>query len=420
MAAIIFPTDAESREDYIISAPWTDPVNGGDWWFSETKVRWLPVVAGAGASDFADLGGLPSENAALDAALDLKAPLASPTFTGTVTSTGTVNAGARVTASRGTVGVGTVYTNEAVTAIAGTGTDFLSRFVVGDSITFNTVNGPEERVITAINSDSSMTTLPFSAASATGAEAYTHTTASAVMNPSGAVSGTTGTFSGAVSGTTGFFTGAVTAGGTNNWTGSIFSGAQAFSGSVSVTDATASTTTTTGALKVAGGLGVGGAINAGGAITGTTITTAAGGSNIQATLGASTFRDEAAGRLSLNRAFYFTTTSLVMSGRSLSFNSAFGGAATHVLSSYADGVFQFGTTANNDAGSWRATNGTLLGNLTASGTVTASNFKRGTGSPESVVTGTRGDIYTRTDGGANTTLYVKETGDATNTGWVAK
>lgn len=72
--------------------------------------------------------------------------------------------------------------------------------------------------------------------------------------------------------------------------------------------------------------------------------------------------------------------------------------------------------------------GTLIdctGNLTASGTITAtgiataSNFKRGAGSPESVVTGIVGDIYTRTDGGAGTTLYVKESGTG-NTGWAAK
>jgi len=29
-------------------------------------------------------------------------------------------------------------------------------------------------------------------------------------------------------------------------------------------------------------------------------------------------------------------------------------------------------------------------------------------------------LYARTDGGANTTLYVKESGDNTDTGWVAK
>lgn len=46
-------------------------------------------------------------------------------------------------------------------------------------------------------------------------------------------------------------------------------------------------------------------------------------------------------------------------------------------------------------------------------------LKTGTGTPESVVTAAVGSIYLRTDGGASTTLYVKETG-AGNTGWVAK
>lgn len=43
----------------------------------------------------------------------------------------------------------------------------------------------------------------------------------------------------------------------------------------------------------------------------------------------------------------------------------------------------------------------------------------GTGSPETVLTAPVGSLYTRTDGGASTTLYVKETGSG-NTGWVAK
>lgn len=43
----------------------------------------------------------------------------------------------------------------------------------------------------------------------------------------------------------------------------------------------------------------------------------------------------------------------------------------------------------------------------------------GTGSPEGVVTADKGSMYLRTDGGANTTLYIKESGTG-NTGWVAK
>lgn len=44
---------------------------------------------------------------------------------------------------------------------------------------------------------------------------------------------------------------------------------------------------------------------------------------------------------------------------------------------------------------------------------------RGTGTPESAVTAAVGTLYLRSDGGAGTTLYVKESG-AGNTGWVAK
>lgn len=43
----------------------------------------------------------------------------------------------------------------------------------------------------------------------------------------------------------------------------------------------------------------------------------------------------------------------------------------------------------------------------------------GTGSPETVVVAPVGSIYKRLDGGAGTTLYVKESGVAA-TGWVAK
>lgn len=43
----------------------------------------------------------------------------------------------------------------------------------------------------------------------------------------------------------------------------------------------------------------------------------------------------------------------------------------------------------------------------------------GTGTPEGAVTASVGSMYTRTDGGAGTTLYIKESGAGT-TGWVAK
>jgi hypothetical protein len=47
-------------------------------------------------------------------------------------------------------------------------------------------------------------------------------------------------------------------------------------------------------------------------------------------------------------------------------------------------------------------------------------ISRGTGSPEGVVTALVGSLYIRTDGGASTTLYVKESSPTPTTGWVAK
>ena len=44
----------------------------------------------------------------------------------------------------------------------------------------------------------------------------------------------------------------------------------------------------------------------------------------------------------------------------------------------------------------------------------------GTGSPEGAVSGMIGQLYIDKNGGAGVTLYVKESGAGTNTGWVAK
>ena len=43
----------------------------------------------------------------------------------------------------------------------------------------------------------------------------------------------------------------------------------------------------------------------------------------------------------------------------------------------------------------------------------------GNGTPESSITAVVGSLYLRTDGGAGTTLYVKESGTG-DTGWIAK
>lgn len=51
--------------------------------------------------------------------------------------------------------------------------------------------------------------------------------------------------------------------------------------------------------------------------------------------------------------------------------------------------------------------------------VRAMDLHTGNGSPEGVIIASVGALYTRKDGGAGTTLYVKESGTG-NTGWVAK
>jgi len=52
--------------------------------------------------------------------------------------------------------------------------------------------------------------------------------------------------------------------------------------------------------------------------------------------------------------------------------------------------------------------------------VGSATIRSGTGSPQGVVVGRVGDLFLRTDGGAGSTLYVKESGSGTATGWTAK
>lgn len=57
--------------------------------------------------------------------------------------------------------------------------------------------------------------------------------------------------------------------------------------------------------------------------------------------------------------------------------------------------------------------------ITASDMLPDPLISSGTGSPEGVLAAPVGSLFTRTDGGEATTLYVKESG-AGDTGWVAK
>lgn len=58
--------------------------------------------------------------------------------------------------------------------------------------------------------------------------------------------------------------------------------------------------------------------------------------------------------------------------------------------------------------------------LTGTPTLNGVALRTGTGSPNGAVTGSPGDLYLNKSGGAGTTLYVKESGTGTNTGWVGK
>lgn len=63
--------------------------------------------------------------------------------------------------------------------------------------------------------------------------------------------------------------------------------------------------------------------------------------------------------------------------------------------------------------------GTFLASRFAFGGTDAQIYT-GTGTPEGVVTAFKGSIFLRSDGGAGTMLYCKESGNNTNTGWVGK
>lgn len=81
------------------------------------------------------------------------------------------------------------------------------------------------------------------------------------------------------------------------------------------------------------------------------------------------------------------------------------------------------------SGNWESIDGSVIASssdlsvatVTTTGVVTIAGVKivAGTGTPEGVVTAPVGSLYLRLDGGASTTLYVKQSGTGT-TGWTAK
>ncbi len=83
--------------------------------------------------------------------------------------------------------------------------------------------------------------------------------------------------------------------------------------------------------------------------------------------------------------------------------------------------FQLLDNTGGEAGTWAQASGggSEFNKITKTTFLNGRTWQVGTGTPEGVETATIGSLFTRTDGGANTTLYVKESGTG-NTGWVAK
>lgn len=78
-----------------------------------------------------------------------------------------------------------------------------------------------------------------------------------------------------------------------------------------------------------------------------------------------------------------------------------------------------GATVRASIGAAESGNNTDITDLVSGILIGGSAINTGVGSPETVVVGNVGDLYLRQDGGAATTLYVKESGLG-NTGWIPK
>ena len=100
-----------------------------------------------------------------------------------------------------------------------------------------------------------------------------------------------------------------------------------------------------------------------------------------------------------------------------SYNTWIGSLTGPGVASQLSYATSLGYDAKNDK-----SNQVALGGATVTEIMIANTHRLiyGTGSPNSAVTGNIGDIYINTSGGAGTTFYIKESGLATNTGWVGK
>lgn len=129
--------------------------------------------------------------------------------------------------------------------------------------------------------------------------------------------------------------------------------------------------------------------------------------------------------VSLGTAAAAFTCGILMGGQTLDFSKGAGSTITravgHFFADQTQGTNNAAVVIGGAATGFTGTYALISQSTNAStfaGVLTSSNLKRGAGTPEGAVTGVVGDIYERTDGGAGTTLYIKESGTG-NTGWVA-
>ena len=148
------------------------------------------------------------------------------------------------------------------------------------------------------------------------------------------------------------------------------------------------------------------------------------GNTIYATLGVSASTNNRGGI-----SFYYAGSG--SANNYMAFGSFFG--ATGVLAAFPNGgvaIAASGTPTSPGAGclsvsgttaSTSTTTGALIvsGGVGVAGAVNSLYQRVGSGTPEGVVTAPVGAVYHRTNGGAGTSFYVKESGTG-NTGWVAK
>lgn len=114
------------------------------------------------------------------------------------------------------------------------------------------------------------------------------------------------------------------------------------------------------------------------------------------------------GTISAGDTTHAPTGNAVFNALALKFDKA-GGTISGNVQPNTDNTHNLGGSSNR----WANIYGTSL--RPGAGTTI---WTSGSGSPEGSVTAVVGSLYTRTDGGSGTTLYVKESG-ASNTGWVA-